>query len=270
MTPARLRIGTSSWSSTDWVGPFYPPGTRPERFIEHYASVYDTVEIDATFYRPPTKAQVRLWRQRTPAGFQFAMKTPRVVTHEQVLVDAMPQMRAFVEVASELECRLGPILLQFPYFNRRAFACADEFFERLDRFLDGLPAGPRYAVEVRNRAWVGAQLNEICRTHRVALVWVEQAWMPAAAQWRPLTEGASTDFAYLRWLGDRKAIEKITRTWAKPVIDQDRVIEDWVEVIEQLMFETKTIYGFFNNHFAGHAPASVEQLKRRLAARSLS
>ena len=85
---SNLHIGTSSWSSKDWVGPFYPTGTRPEHFIEYYATVYDAVEIDATFYRMPTVRNVDAWRRRTPSGFTFAVKTPRIITHEKCLIDA--------------------------------------------------------------------------------------------------------------------------------------------------------------------------------------
>jgi uncharacterized protein YecE (DUF72 family) len=263
----QLRIGTSSWSSKDWVGPFYPPGTRPEHFIEHYSSVYDTVELDATFYRVPTRAQVRAWRHRTPDGFQFAVKTPRTITHEKVLQDAEGDMSEFVDVVSELGDRLGPILLQFPYFNRKTFASAEPFWERLDGFLERLPSGPRYAVEVRNRAWVGREAQAICSRHAVALAWVEQAWMPPARKWPELTGGPSTDFSYIRWLGDHKAIEKITKSWKETVLDRSPIISDWADVLNEVRHRVRIIYGFFNNHFAGHAPASVEELRKQLAAR---
>lgn len=85
---SEMKIGTSSWSSKDWVGPFYPLGTRPERFIEYYASVYDAVEIDATFYRMPTLRNINAWRSRTPPEFVFAVKVPRIITHDKCLVDA--------------------------------------------------------------------------------------------------------------------------------------------------------------------------------------
>jgi uncharacterized protein YecE (DUF72 family) len=259
-----LRIGTSSWSERDWVGPFYPAGMRPERFIEHYSTRYDTVEIDATFYRAPSPRQVRAWRERTPEGFLFSAKTPRSITHEKMLEGAEAEMRDFVETLSGLESRLGPILLQFPYFNRQAFPGPGPFFDRLDRFLGSLPTGPRYVVEVRNRSWVGKQLQEICVARRVALAWVEQAWMPGARDWPRITGGPSTDFAYVRWLGDHKAIEQVTQRWDRPVLDRSAVIEDWAAVICELIPRVHTVFGYFNNHFAGHAPASVDLFRERI------
>jgi uncharacterized protein YecE (DUF72 family) len=259
-----LYIGTSSWSSTDWVGPFYPPGLKPEQFIEHYATVFDTVEVDATYYRPPTRANVDSWRRRTPEGFTFALKTPGHITHELALLDADDEMDAFLEVASGLGSRLGPVLLQFPYFNKKAFASAAPFLERLDRFLGRLPREVRFAVEIRNERWIKSPLVSICRQHGAALVWNEQTWMPAAADWPRLTGGPTADFAYIRWLGDRKAIEKLTQTWGDIVIDQKAATEAWVPVVSELRAAQIKVFGYFNNHFAGHAPASVEMFRRVL------
>ncbi len=117
-----MRIGTSSWSSKDWSGVFYPENLKSAEFIGHYASVYDAVEIDASFYRMPTLTNVRAWRDRTPEGFLFAAKTPRIITHDKQLVNASEDMFEFVSIMSELGPKLGPLLLQFPYFNRKAFA----------------------------------------------------------------------------------------------------------------------------------------------------
>jgi uncharacterized protein YecE (DUF72 family) len=265
---AGLRIGTSSWSSKDWVGPFYPPGTKPAEYIAHYASVFDTVEIDATFYRMPTAANADAWRRRTPEEFRFAAKVPRVVTHDKVLHDAGPEMLEFLEVMSALGPRLGPVLLQFPYFNKRAFSSVNPFLELLDRFLGGLPAGFRIAVEVRNRAWIRPPLIEVCRAHGAALAWVEHAWMPGPEQWRRLTEHGTADFAYVRWLGDRKKIEEITTSWDKPVIDCEAVLSRWVQAVRGLREARIEVFGYFNNHFAGHAPDSV-RLFQRLYERGL-
>lgn len=263
-----LRIGTSSWSERDWVGVFYPPGTPPAAYIEHYATVYDTVEIDATFYRSPSERMVDAWARRTPEHFRFAAKVPRTITHEKMLVDAEGEMTLFVETMQRLGSRLGPLLLQFPYFNRGAFPGPEPFLERLDRFLGRVPPGVRIAVELRNPRWIGRAAQEVCARHRAALAWVEQAWMPKAAEWPRLTGGPSADFAYVRFLGDHKAIEEITDRWDRVVIDRTEVIERWVPIIRELRASGLDVFGFFNNHFAGHAPATIE-LFRKIWRRSL-
>ena len=253
-----LRIGTSSWSERDWVGVFYPKGTPPARYIEHYSTVYDTVEIDATFYRMPSERAVDAWAARTPDHFRFAAKTPRIITHEKVLDGAVWDMTLFVETMQRLGPKLGPLLLQFPYFNKKAFEGPEPFLERLDRFLGELPPGPRYAVELRNKAWVVPLAHEICKKHGAALAWVEQAWMPSADQWPRRLGGPSSDFAYIRFLGDHKAIEEITDRWDRPVIDRRPTLERWIPVMRQLREQGVDVYGFFNNHFAGHAPATID------------
>src|SRR5713226_5633573 len=86
VSPAqRLRIGTSSWSAESWEGAFYPAGMHPADHLAHYASQFDTVEIDATFYRTPTERTADGWRDKTPPGFLFAAKVPQVITHEKLL-----------------------------------------------------------------------------------------------------------------------------------------------------------------------------------------
>jgi len=254
----KLHIGTSSWSAKDWVGVFYPQGMKPAEFIEHYATVYDTVEVDATFYRMPTATNIDAWVRRTPEHFLFAMKTPRLITHDKILLDVDDDVRRFLDIVAGLGARLGPILFQFPYFNRKAFPDKRVFFDRLDRFLAKLPEGFRFAVETRNKSWLGSDLSTLLRQHKVALVWNEHAWMPRANGWWTMTGGPTADFAYIRWLGDHKGIEKITTRWHETVVDQKPVIADWIEQVRTLREHQLAVFGYFNNHFAGHAPASVE------------
>ncbi|MBN2717017.1 MAG: DUF72 domain-containing protein [Deltaproteobacteria bacterium] len=254
-----IRLGTSSWSTRDWIGPFYPPGTRPEAFIEYYATQFSCVEIDATFYRPPTVRNVDAWARRTPDGFQFAAKVPRLITHDKLLVDATDDMMSFLDTMSRLGNRLGPVLLQFPYFNKQQFAGPQPFLERLDRFLCSLPSTFRLVVEVRNKWWIKPPLQNLLKSHGVALAWVEQAWMPNAGEWFAQTGGPSANFAYIRFLGDHKAMDALTSTWDKTVVDRTDVLKQWAPVVKDLLNRDVQVYGFFNNHFGGHAPDSLRQ-----------
>lgn len=256
-----IRVGTSSWSSKDWVGVFYPPKTPSNRFIEHYSTVYDTVEIDSTFYGIPSEQTVRSWRERTPEGFRFAAKVPRTVTHEKVLVDAAGDMNEFLETMTHLEDRIGPFLLQFPYFRKDVFPTRDAFLERLDGFLAELPREFRYVVEVRNPNWLGPALQEVCRQRGVCLAWAAQSWMPPARVWSQRLGGVSTNFAYLRFLGDHKGIEKITKTWEKTVVDRSDELNSWIPIVRGFRAEGVNTFIFFNNHFSGHAPETIETFR---------
>lgn len=259
-----LRLGTSSWSCADWAGKFYPAGTEPRDFIGEYARRLDTVEIDATFYAPPRKSVVEGWRERTPETFTFSAKAPQVITHEKFLVDCAAEVKSFLDVMSALGPRMGPILLQFPYYSKRSGVTRDEFLRRLGAFLPTLPEGHAWVVEVRNKTWIGPSLFDILKPFDIPLALIDHPWMS-----RPdelfATQGILTGpFAYIRWLGDRYGIEKITTTWNDTVVDRRRDIERWIPHIKELVDKRYPIFGYVNNHYAGYAPATVELIQQML------
>lgn len=260
-----LYIGTSSWSERDWVGVFYPGGTPPREYIRFYSQQYDTVEIDSTFYAFPAEETVRGWRARTRPEFTFAAKVPRLITHEKQLLEATGDMLLFVETMAELHEKLGPLVLQFPHFRRSAFVDFPAFAARLDPFLRALPAGFRYVVEVRNRDWVGPELAAICREHDVAVAWTERPGMPGPGEWVERLGGPTSDHQYIRWLGDHHAIERITQRWNKTVVDRTEAVRRWLDVIRDLRRVNLEVRGYFNNHFAGHAPESIELFRELYA-----
>jgi uncharacterized protein YecE (DUF72 family) len=261
-----LRLGTSSWSAPSWVGVFYPVGTRPADFLSHYAERYDSVEIDSTFYRVPTASMIKKWEAATPASFHFAAKVPQVITHEKVLVDCQQEILEFIKAMEGLGNKLGPLLLQFPYFNKSAFASSGQFFQRLSVFLKGLPRPFRWAVEIRNKSWLTPELYSILREHQVACALVDQAWMPPVQQVLRDDSPLTAEFSYVRWLGDLKGIEQITSSWDKVVVDRAADLQRWVEPIRHILAEGKVVYGFFNNHYSGHAPASLDMFRQMMAS----
>jgi len=131
-----LYLGTSSWSAESWVGPFYPPGTSPVEFLSVYAGHYNTVEIDSTYYRIPSRKLVRGWYDRTPDGFIFSAKFPGDITHKKVLINCEGETEEFLGVMELLGEKLGPLLLQFPYLNQEVIPSSEEFLAR------SLVAGP--------------------------------------------------------------------------------------------------------------------------------
>jgi uncharacterized protein YecE (DUF72 family) len=257
-----LRLGTSSWWSEDWVGAFYPPGTPPADFLNQYAQHFDTVEVDSTYYRIPPESMVRNWRARTPPGFIFAAKFPQVITHEKVLHDCRQEIADFLRTMGLLEDRLGPLLLQFPYFNQQAFARAEDFLDRLRRFLEELPQAFTYAVEVRNKHWINARLLDLLRKKKVALALIDHPWMTPSPQLLSSQDVVTADFVYIRWLGDRKGIEKRTQHWDRIIIDREDEMRTWIPAIRQLLKRGIRILGYFNNHYAGFAPGSIELFYR--------
>ena len=275
MEPAsreRIRFGTSSFSSKDWVGPFYPDGTVPGEFLRHYASEFDIVEVDSTYYAIPAASTVDGWLDKTPDHFLVSAKFPRAIVHggdssrpdANVLLSGDAALRScdrFLQVIGRLGPKLGPLLIQFPYFNRSVFPAVGPFVERLAGFLEQLPTDFRYSVEIRNKAWLNEDFAALCRENNVALTLVDQGWMPMPDELEQKFDPVTTDFAYVRLLGDRKEIEAITKNWGQEVIDRGQKLERWAGILTGLSDRDIPTLVYVNNHYAGHAPETVRRLQ---------
>ncbi len=247
MAAGKLLLGTQGFAFDDWVGPFYPEGTSKRAFLEEYAKHFQTVEIDATFYATPRVSVVEGWRDRTPEGFRFAAKFPKLITHEKKLEGAQGEAEHFVTTMQSLEGKLAVLTLQF------AYDFTPDNFDRLDAFLAALPLGPRYAVELRNRKWLNADLGEMLSQHNVAMVLQDLHYMPKL-------DWVTADFSVIRWLGRRADISEFDRIQ----IDRTEVLQRWAERVSRFLDDGVDVYGYFNNHFAGHSPASARQFAEML------
>jgi uncharacterized protein YecE (DUF72 family) len=237
-----LWLGTQGFAFDDWVGPFYPPGTPQAAYLETYAREFSTVEIDSTFYATPRTSVVEGWARRTPGGFRFSAKFPKLITHDKKLEGARGDGEAFVGTMQVLGEKLGVLTLQF------AYDFTPDLFGRLEGFLRDLPKGPRYAVEIRNRRWLTPDLGEMLSGLGVALVLQDLYYMPKMS-W--ITSG----FTVIRWLGRRSDIEHFDRIQ----IDRTKELTAWAERVREFLDDGVEVFGYFNNHFAGHSPASLRQ-----------
>jgi len=256
-----LYIGTSAFTAAGWEGSFYPEGTKPADFLRHYATRFNSVEVDSTFYRIPSASTVRRWASKTPDGFVFAAKVPQVITRERLLVDCDAEFKQFVEVMEGLGGKLGPLLFQFGYFNKKAFLGVNDFLTRLRPFLKKLPKGHKFAVEIRNKNWLVPQFVETLRERGVALALTDQSWMPRPAQVFEKLDPITADFTYVRWLGDRKGIEAQTKVWDKVIVDRRAELSEWAEILGKVHKRKIQIFAYANNHFAGFGPATVEMFQ---------
>ncbi len=275
----RLIHGTSSWSEPGWVGPFYPPGTRAGDFLRHYAEAFRAVEADVTYYRVPDGRLVAGWCEKTPENFVLCAKFPRTVVHggsaavpdgRAVLSgdEARRDASAFVRALAGLGPRLGPLVLQFPYFRKEAFPSVDPFLERLDAFLAGRPEGLAVAVEVRNPRWIAAPLLDVLRRRGAALVLTDLPYVPHGDELARNLGGPeallTADYAYVRLIGDRKAVDERTDRFDRIVVDRSDRLQRWAELIAALLARVPRVYAFANNHFAGHGPATARDLAQRV------
>ncbi len=250
---AALRLGTQGWNYDAWVGPFYPEGTRPTDYLTVFARAFDTVEVDSTFYAIPPAKTIRAWGDRVPAGFTFALKLPQEITHENRLRHSDDLLKLFFERARELGEKLGPVLVQLgPDFSPSELPA-------LAGFLPKLPRDAQVAIEFRQRAWIHEGVIALLAEHGVALALTDARWIPRKAM-LALAERPTADFAYVRWMGPNRDIVDYSRTQ----VDRTREIDAWVKVLPLLAKRVQTVYGYANNHFAGHSPATVRELQHKL------
>jgi len=241
------RLGTMGFSYADWAGVFYPPGTKPSDYLAHYAKYFDTVELDTTFHATPPTERFRRWADVTPDHFRFAVKMTRAVTHDVSPDRAVGAMHEFVDAARHLGEKLGVVLLQFPpHFE------ADQS-KPLAALLAALPKDVRFAVELRNRAWGTQQTLELLREHDVALVAAEYLTRPARIH-------VTSDFLYVRWIGEHQRFKELNREQA----DVGESLQWWKDQTAAVSPQVRTTWGFFNNDFSGYSVATCNRFKSLL------
>jgi uncharacterized protein YecE (DUF72 family) len=240
----RVWIGCSGWNYPHWRERVYPKGLPQIRWLEHYATLFDTVEVNNTFYRLPRRTSVAGWVERTRAEFVFAVKASRYLTHIKRLTDLGPGVERFYECIEPLveSGKLGPVLWQLPGNFRR-----DD--DRLGAALGQLPPG-RHCFEFRHASWFVPEVYELLRAHGAALVIGDDPSRPFQ------THELTADWTFIRFHRGRRGrrgnySERELEEWA-------RRIEDWRQEVE--------VYGYFNNDWEGFAVRNALWLKRRLPA----
>jgi uncharacterized protein YecE (DUF72 family) len=202
---------------------------------------------------------VQGWTARTPPGFLFAAKVPQVITHEKVLVNCEAEFAEFLRVMDGFGDKLGPLLFQFGYFNDRTFRTQADFIAVLQPFLKKLPTGYRFALEIRNKAWLDQRFTDLLRQYGVALALIDHSWMPRPWEVDNKFDWATADFTYIRWLGDRKEIEVVTdNQWVKTVVNRKEDLTNWAEIFRSFVGRKLQIFAYANNHYSGYGPGTVK------------
>lgn len=254
-------LGTSAFTANGWSGSFYPARMKPSEYLSFYATKFQTVEIDSTFYGTPSAATVDGWYRRTPPDFVFAAKVPQVVTHEKVLANCDAEFTEFIERMNGLKEKLGPLVLQFPKFSKYAFKTGNEFIERVQTFLSKAPKQNKLVVEIRNPQWLNEKLVATLCEHQVALALTDTSFMPRPWELKKPLDLITSDFAYVRWLGNRKKIETMTTSWDRTILDRTDDLSRWVTLCRKLVAERKVkrLFLFGNNHYQGHGPDTIRK-----------
>jgi uncharacterized protein YecE (DUF72 family) len=247
MTLARLYIGCSGWSYSSWQGPFYPKGLEQSRWLQHYSKVFDYVEVDSTFYSIPSPFRVKKWAINTPPAFRFTAKMPKVITHEKAMSNALRELDYFYSSMAPLREKLLAFLIQLPpsLSFKTGFHAMKGFFRVLDRKY-------RYSVEVRHLSWFNDEFYGFLRENDLCLTWNQLDEIRAP----PVL---TTDFAYIRLIGDRSIAE---RDFGR--IQKDRVEE--MQVWAQKLSKVKDVLSIgivaANNHYAGFGPATANAFRK--------
>lgn len=232
-------VGTSGWIYKEWAGVFYPKKLAKTGELAHYAKTFNTVEINATFYRLPQENMVKGWHERSPADFLFAVKGSRFITHIKRLKADRASIKKFFDRAKLLKEKCGPILWQLPPNFK-----LDP--ERLESFLKKLPKRYRHAVEFRHPSWyeTDAAFN-ILRRHNSAHVSVSSLRMP-------MNLTVTTDFVYVRFHGLEGGPRHDYTT---------EELQPWASHCRKQVAQKNPIYAYFNNDLNTRAPWNAETFR---------
>ncbi len=255
-----VRIGTSGYSFKDWVGPFYPAGTRPAAQLEYYTRHFDCLELNVTYYRIPDAKLIAGIEQRTPAGFAFVVKLHSDITHKlsrDAALDAA--FHAAVQPLRDAG-KMHGLLAQFPYGFRNTQENRAFVAELRERF-----AADALFVEFRRDEWAAPPVFTFLRRLRLGWVCVDEPALPGLV---PPVALATTDVAYVRLHGRNKATwysggqagaDRYDYSYTEPELRQ------WAEKTRQLAGEARQTFVFFNNCHGGQAPANAETFQALLA-----
>ncbi|OBJ48949.1 DUF72 domain-containing protein [Mycobacterium sp. 1423905.2] len=239
-----VRIGTSGWSYNHWAEVLYPPGLPAARRLARYTEVFDTVELNASFYRWPKDATFAGWRDRVPNGFTFSVKAHRGLTHYRRLANPEPWIERFERCWKALGDRRGVLLVQLHPEQQRDDA-------RLDHFLASMPQWIRVAVELRHPSWNDPAVYQLLERHRAAYVVMSGANLACVPC-------ATTDLVYIRMHGPEPA-----SLYTGSYTDSD--LRWWAERITEWDGEGRDVWMYFNNDIGGHAVRNALSLRELLS-----
>ncbi len=234
-------MGTSGWSYIDWVGPFYD---SDKYMLRQYSEVFNTAEVDSTFYSYPSPGAVKAWVRSTPKGFVFAAKVPKIITHEKELmvregvVEDLERLLSLMQPLRDAG-KLGPLLFQLPPSLKLDL-------DRLERLFKELPEGYEFAVEFRDPSWLVEDSFKLLERFKVAYVIVDEPLLP------PIVK-ITAPFAYVRWHG------RGSRPWYNYHYSLDE-LKPWIPRLEEVLSRVEVAYGYFNNHFHGYAVSNCLQM----------
>ena len=234
----RIHVGCSGWVYKHWRGLFYPEGLPQKRWFERYAEEFDTVEINASFYRLPLASTFESWREKAPPGFRYAVKCNRFITHMKKLVGCDEEIDRFIALVRRLGQTLGPILYQLP-------PSLHKDLPRLESLLKRLPGDIEHVVEFRHKSWYDEDVLELLDEYGAGFVAHDLKGLKSP-RW------ASGRTAYVRFHGSGG------KYWGRY---SDEALIDWTDWLAAQRREGRSAWCYFNNDVHGHAIEDARTLK---------
>lgn len=245
----QLFIGCSGWSYTSWQGPFYPANLDNKLWLSYYSQVFNYVEVDSTFYRIPNQFMVKNWARRTPEDFRFTAKFPKVITHDKKFKNVEKELSLFYDAMKPLKDKLLALLIQFPPYVKITEGL--EALKQYDFFFDD---SFRYAVEVRHPSWFSDLAYNFFSNNNICMVWNQLDKIQSP----PIV---TTDFVYLRLIGDRSINEE---NFGKIQKDREQEMTYWSDKFRTVQQDEKDVkIGILaaNNHYAGFGAATANMFR---------
>lgn len=244
----QTHVGCSGWSYSSWEGHFYPKGTKPKDYLAYYSKVFDYVEIDSSFYRIPNTFMTARWSKVTPDNFRFTAKIPKSVTHDKRLGQGIDSdMEYFYKSFQPLKSKVLALLLQLP-----PSMSMKEGLKKIQTFP--FERGYIYAVEARHKTWFTQEVYDAFKDLNICLVWNQLDAIKAP-------QVLTTDFAYIRFIGDRSIDEK---DFDKIQKNRSKEMKGWADALKRAKKEVRLAIVAANNHYAGFGPGTANAFRRMI------
>jgi len=252
MMATKFFVGCAGWSYDDWkTAGFYSHILPKNAYLRRYAEVFNFVEINSTFYAPPSESMITHWNQSTPASFRFSVKVWQQLTHKRDISQLDERISHFFPRFQEIEDKISTFLVQFP----PSFRYSAVNMEYLHTLLHRLPKSSDFAVEFRDNSWLTASIMDDIFTSTSSHIFPVTSYLPGN---KPYYSPPQPRY-YVRLIGDR-ALSVFNRTQRA----QSPIMEDLLTKMKQLQHtpDLTDIFVIFNNHFRGFSPHDVNEFKR--------
>lgn len=234
------------WSYNFWR--IYPEDMKPTKYLNEYSKLFNSVEINNTFYRIPRRETVKNWAKQVPKDFKFAIKFPQSITHSKNLLFDPNKLEVFLTHLKELGSKKGPLLLQFPPWFKQSN------ISQLKDLFSILPNGNMYAAEFRHQGWFTDKTYKLLKDHTITIVQVDQPK-------QPMTEEITGTFIYLRFEGDRK---QVNGDKGFNEVNKTASLKKWKNKIKKHLKQELDVYGYFSKYYSGYPPEDVISLKKMI------